>query len=216
MSVNGASAIASEPTNIAPSPKPTASGEPLRAPIRRLSSPANRKASAKAPRSRGSAFLTASAGEAPRRISSVTRCAMTSVSVSLVNFAPFFSSSSRSSPKFSMMPLCTTASLSVACGCALFSVGRPCVAQRVWPMPIVPDSGSRASLVSRFLQLAFGAPARQRAMLQRRDARGIVTAIFEPLERIDELRRRRLAADHSDNAAHPLGCSPQPPSRRSQ
>ena len=50
--------------------------------------------------------------------------------------APFFSSSSRSSRKFSMMPLCTTASLSVACGCALFSVGLPWVAQRVWPMPI--------------------------------------------------------------------------------
>ena len=36
-----------------PAPKPMASGEPLRAPISRLSSPANRKASAKAPRSRG-------------------------------------------------------------------------------------------------------------------------------------------------------------------
>src|ERR1700675_1115220 len=53
MSVNGASAIASEPTYIAPSPKPMASGEPRRAPINRLSSPANRKASAKAPRKRG-------------------------------------------------------------------------------------------------------------------------------------------------------------------
>ena len=73
MSVNGASAMASEPTYIAPSPKPIASGEPLRAPIRRFSSPANKKASAKAPRNRGSAALTASTGEAPRFISSETR-----------------------------------------------------------------------------------------------------------------------------------------------
>ena len=44
-------------------------------------------------------------------ISSVTRCAITSVSVSLRTSRPCFSSSSRSSRKFSMMPLCTTASL---------------------------------------------------------------------------------------------------------
>ena len=42
-----------------------------------------------------------------------------------------------------MIPLCTTASLSVAWGWALFSVGRPWVAQRVWPMPTAPCSGSR-------------------------------------------------------------------------
>ena len=121
---------------------------------------------------------------------------------------PSPSSSRRSSLKFSMMPLCTTASFSVACGCALFSVGRPCVAQRVWPMPIVPASGSRARRGFEVFQLAFGAPPREHAVFERGDARGIVAAIFEALERIDQLRRSRLAADDSDNAAHPCGCSP--------
>ena len=38
---------------------------------------------------------------------------------------------------FSTMPLWTTTILPVQsrCGCAFSSVGRPCVAQRVWPMP---------------------------------------------------------------------------------
>ena len=39
--------------------------------------------------------------------------------------------------KFSTMPLWTTTMSPVQsrCGCAFSSVGRPCVAQRVWPMP---------------------------------------------------------------------------------
>ena len=89
------------------------------------------------------------------------------MSVSLPKIAPFFSSSSRSSRKFSMMPLCTTASRSVACGWALLSVGLPWVAQRVWPMPMVPCSGSFRSRVFQVAQLAFGAAARQRAVLER-------------------------------------------------
>ena len=52
-----------------------------------------------------------------------------------------------------MMPLCTTASFSVACGWALFSVGLPWVAQRVWPMPMVPLSGSLCSRASRLRSL---------------------------------------------------------------
>jgi hypothetical protein len=52
-------------------------------------------------------------------------------------------------------------------------------------------------------ELALGAPPRQLAALERGDARGIVAAIFEALERLDELRRRRLTADDPDNPAHP-------------
>ncbi len=65
---------------------------------------------------------------------------MTSVSVSLENACPRASSSSRNSAKFSMMPLCTTATCpsQEGWGCAFASLGRPCVAQRVWPMPQVP------------------------------------------------------------------------------
>ena len=68
-----------------------------------------------------------------------------------------------------MMPLWTTASRSVACGCALLSVGLPWVAQRVWPMPIVPASGSSRRRFE-IAQLAFGAAARQQAVLKRGDA----------------------------------------------
>ena len=66
---------------------------------------------------------------------------------------PAFPASARSSRKFSMMPLWTTATLSVACGCALLSVGLPWVAQRVCPMPVWPASGSARSRVSRFFSL---------------------------------------------------------------
>ena len=46
-------------------------------------------------------------------------------------------SSCFSAGKFSMMPLWITATRSRVsrCGWAFFSVGLPCVAQRVWPMP---------------------------------------------------------------------------------
>ena len=52
------------------------------------------------------------------------------------------SSPSRSSVKFSIVPLCTTATAPVqsTCGCALRSFGAPWVAQRVCPIPRVPCS----------------------------------------------------------------------------
>src|ERR1700730_5307759 len=52
------------------------------------------------------------------------------------------------------------------------------------------------------LQLSLGAPARELAAFERSNARGIIAAIFEALERIDELRRRRLAANDPDNSTH--------------
>jgi len=69
--------------------------------------------------------------------------------------------------------LWTTASPREACGWALVSVGLPCVAQRVWPMPIEPKSGAAASLASRFLSLP--------SARLRRDARRIVAAVLETL-----------------------------------
>ena len=75
-------------------------------------------------------------------------------------------------------------------------------------MPIVPASGSRASFCSRFSQLAFGAPPRQHAVLERGDAGRIIAAVFEALERVDKERRDRFAADDPDNAAHRSGSSP--------
>ena len=62
-------------------------------------------------------------------------------------------------------------------------------------------SGSLAQPLFEVAELALGAAARQRAVLQRRDAGGIVAAVFEALERIDELARHRLTAENSDNPA---------------
>jgi len=58
----------------------------------------------------------------------------------------------RSTFAFSMMPLCTTATVSSVerCGCALRSVGGPCVAQRVCAMPTFPVTGSALSVPSSF------------------------------------------------------------------
>ena len=71
--------------------------------------------------------------------SAAIMCASASVSVSLTSVTPRLTSAARSGSAFSMMPLCTTAMRPAesVCGCALMSVGSPCVAHRVWPMPIV-------------------------------------------------------------------------------
>ena len=68
------------------------------------------------------------------------RWATTSASVSEVNSAPSAFSRSRSSVQFSTMPFRTMwKRFEVSqCGCAFASVTRPCVAQRVWPIPVEP------------------------------------------------------------------------------
>ena len=61
----------------------------------------------------------------------------------------------------------------------------------------------RLALQPRFeiAELALGAAARQRAAFKRRDAGGIVAAVFQALERIDELPRHRLTAENPNNPA---------------
>ena len=54
-----------------------------------------------------------------------------------------------------MMPLCTTATSPERWGWALVSLGRPWVAQRVWPMPRRPLTGSLASFSARRLSLPW-------------------------------------------------------------
>ena len=101
-----------------------------------------------------------------------------------------------------MMPLWTTATRSVACGCALFSVGLPWVAQRVCPMPVWPCERFGLQPLFEIFQFALGAAAREMIAFQRGDAGGIVAAIFKPLERIHQLLRDRSASENADNAAH--------------
>jgi hypothetical protein len=205
VSVNGASAIASEPIYIAPSPNPTASGEPLRAPISKFSSPANRKASAKAPRSRGSDAFTASIGERPRLSSSLTRCAMTSVSVSVANLTPL---RFQLAPQFGEILDDAVVHDGEPIGRMRMRVvlGRPAMRR---PAGVADADRSRQRLAReplfQILQFAFGAAPRQHAVLERGDARGVIAAVFEALERIDEQWRDRLVADDPDDAAHPCG-----------
>ena len=80
---------------------------------------------------------------------------MASVSVSDVSVWPRASSPSRSSWKFSMIPLWITVISPVQswCGWALRSLGRPCVAQRVWARPIAACGVRSAIAVCRLTSL---------------------------------------------------------------
>ena len=108
------------------------------------------------------------------------------MSVSLSNSRPSAISSSRSGLKFSMIPLWTSATAPTMCGCALPTVGAPCVAQRVWAMPVAPCSGFSAELAREIVELALGAAALELAIVDRADAGGVIAAIFEPLEPVEQ------------------------------
>src|SRR5437764_959062 len=71
-------------------------------------------------------------------------------------------------------------------------------------LAIAIADGQRLGPQSRFkmLDFAFGAAALDRVAFQRRDACGIVAAIFKAFERIDQLLRDRTAPENADNAAH--------------
>ena len=74
-----------------------------------------------------------------------------------------------------------------------------------------PDGAGERTIVEpllEILQLSFGPPAREASALQRRDPSGIVAAIFEALERIDDLACDRLAAQNSDDPAHRISLPP--------
>ena len=62
--------------------------------------------------------------------------------------------------------------------------------------------GFACEFLLQVFKLALRAPPHQRAVLQRGNAGEVVAAIFEALERVDQERRNRLAADYPDDAAH--------------
>ena len=100
----------------------------------------------KAPSSWATTRSIAAVRSTPDSTCSSSSWAATSVSVSESSTWSSASIRARSSAKFSMIPLCTSATRRSPplCGCALTSFGAPWVAQRVWPMPIVAG-GERAS-----------------------------------------------------------------------
>ena len=103
-----------------------------------------------------------------------------------------------------MIPLWTTTRRPVQsrCGWAFSSVGRPCVAQRVWPRPKSPSIGSARMASSSFAQLARAAPQLNRAVPDHRDARGVVAAVLEAAQAVDEDGDDGFRADVADDAAH--------------
>src|SRR5215471_2136150 len=54
-------------------------------------------------------------------------------------------------------------------------------------------------------QLAFSAAAAEHALLKRGHARRVIAAVFEALERIDQLAGDRRVSENSDDPAHPSG-----------
>ena len=115
------------------------------------------------------------------------RCAKISVSVSDANLWPLAASAAFSSRWFSMMPLCTTATPPYACGWAFSSDGRPCVAQRVCPMPVQPASGRVArARVDEVLELALRALDGEAGRADHRDAGGVVAAVLELPQAADD------------------------------
>ena len=146
---------------------------------------------------------------AASRSSAASRCAAHSVSVSLANSTPVASSSARSLAKFSMMPLWITATRPSAdrCGWALRSVGPPWVAQRVWPMPVVPgvDAVGRRRSASAFSRLA-SLPARfsvsSDAAVDDGHAGRVVAAVLQPAQPVEHDAQRRPAADVTHDPTH--------------
>ena len=126
---------------------------------------------------------------------------------------PRRSRSSRSCAKFSMIPLWTTATWPVqsTCGWALASVGPPWVAQRVWPMPLVPVQG-RSSSASAFSSLASLPALRSTRSLPSSTMAtpgGVVSAVLQPAQAVHGDLEGILMPDVSHDAAH----VPQPKPR---
>ena len=104
-----------------------------------------------------------------------------------------------------MMPLCTTTISPVQsrCGWAFSSVGRPCVAQRVWPIPYMPSIGRFAEHFFEVVQLPGSAANFELSVFaDNRDSRGIVATVFKPMESVENEGNDFFRADIADNSAH--------------
>ena len=54
-------------------------------------------------------------------------------------------------------------------------------------------------------QFAFGATTAEYAVVERGDTRGVIAAVLETFQGVDQLLRNRLGSQNSDNPAHPFG-----------
>ena len=184
-----------------------ASGAPLRAPIIRSSSPAKTKPSANAPRSFGSAALTASTGFIPLREKIIDQLHdRLGVGLGLEFCAGLFEFLAQ----FTEILDDAVVNDRNALGRMRMRIGFGRLAVR-GPARVTDTAMTlqRLALQSRFqiLQLAFGAAPLQPSALERGDACGVIAAILQPLERIDELLSNRSLPQNSDNSAHAV-CVP--------
>ena len=104
-----------------------------------------------------------------------------------------------------MIPLWTTAIRPEAsvCGWALRSFGAPWVAQRVWPMPVVPVIVRVGQFLVQVLDPAGLLGDLQRAVgADDRDAGRVVAAVLQPAQPLDDDVQRRPGTDVTDDAAH--------------
>ena len=103
-----------------------------------------------------------------------------------------------------MMPLCTTAILPVqsVCGCAFSSLGRPCVAQRVCPMPTFPATGTLSTRVSQVDELADSTHDRELIVLENGHTRRVVAAVFKTCKPAEQHIACLPRTDISDDSTH--------------
>ncbi len=69
-------------------------------------------------------------------------------------------------------------------------------------MPTWPSQRLLDEALLQVPELALGAAAIEGAVLDRGDAGGVITAIFEPAQRVDQIAGDRLVPQNSDDAAH--------------
>ena len=103
-----------------------------------------------------------------------------------------------------MTPLCTSATTlsPPTCGWALTSVAGPCVAQRVWPRPMLPGAGCVFQLGDEFVDAAGRFGDGEFAIVDRDDAAAIVAAILQAAQTFDQKIDCLMRPDIADDAAH--------------
>ena len=135
------------------------------------------------------------------------------MSVSELSVWPRAASPSRSSWKFSMMPLWMTVMSPVQStwGCAFRSFGRPWVAQRVWARPIAACGRPVGERRLEVAELAGPLLDEQVAVVvDERDAGRVVAAVLEAREALDQDGPGLTRSDVADDPAHAVRVSWRP------
>ena len=82
------------------------------------------------------------------------------------------------------------------------SLAGPCVAQRVWLMPVRPVTGPFAQQLHQVGDAAGVLAHLHAAVIEDGQAGAVVAAVLQTVQAVQEGRFRFLAADVADDAAH--------------